>query len=837
LYGTTFSGGANGTGTVYEITPNGVGWNLTVLHTFGAFTGSGGQYGANADGAMPQAGPILATDGYLYGAASYGGAYGYGTLYRIAPNGVFTDLHDFTAYNASVENADGATPQATLIQATDGNLYGETYYGGVNGRGTIFQLKLDGTFTSFHAFNLNDGANPYTGLIQGSDGNLYGTTANGGVYGHPNGQAGTIFQLTLGGTLTTLYSFTGGSDGCTPFWGVIRDSSGNLYGTTYAGGPNGDGVVFELSSTGAFTVLHTFSALNGSPGTNNDGAYPSGGLVQDSNKNLWGATIGGGINGTGTYYRMAPDGSHFTSFPLKALNPSGDNSGGDSPRGVPIRDGSGNLYLVAVAGGSNGAGAIDQISPDGLLLTPIHSFEGGTGAGDAANPQAPLIQGNDGAFYGTALNGGANNTGALFKVANDGAESVLYSFSPLTSGTNPDGAYPQAALLQTSDGTLYGTASAGGPSGWGTLFNFSPSASLSTLYAFTGNAGDGATPDSALTQDTLGNLLGTTRYGGINGSGNNGFGTAFSFKPTGLAYLTSFAGKNGAQPLGALVQDAAGNSYGVCSTGGANGNGNLFKISATGVLSTLYDFSALNASAHNSDGANPVAGLVLGADGNLYGTTERGGANGTGTVFKVSVKGKLTTLHVFSGVKGSANTNPDGANPVAALVQGSELGTSGNFYGTTSFGGSHGYGTLFQVTSSGKLTTLHSFTSLGEGAQPSAALLQGTDGNFYGTTSIGGAVGEGTVFSLDAKTPAITLLTPGSASAGSAALTLLVSGGNYTPKSVVSWNGVSLVTTYVSSQSLKAAVPASSLLSKGKVSVTVVSASTGVSNGATFTIR
>jgi uncharacterized repeat protein (TIGR03803 family) len=266
-------------------------------------------------------------------------------------------------------------------------------------------------------------------------------------------------------------------------------------------------------------------------------------------------------------------------------------------------------------------------------------------------------------------------------------------------------------------------------------------ATLTTLHSF-GIFTNGANPYAGLVQGSDGSFYGTTRSGGTNG----GYGTVFKISTNGaLGSLYSFTGANdGANPEAGLVQGSDGNFYGTTEYGGANGCGNVFKISTNGTLTSLYSFTAGN------DGANPHAGLVQGADGNLYGTAEYGGTksgySGKGAVFRISTNGALTTLHLFAGAN-------DGAQPYAGLLQGSD----GSFYGTTYAGGTtnysaqlgtYGYGTVFKISTNGALTSLYSFTGGNDGAQPYAGLVQGSDGDFYGTTSGGGLGGGGTVFRL-----------------------------------------------------------------------------------------
>ena len=373
-------------------------------------------------------------------------------------------------------------------------------------------------------------------------------------------------------------------------------------------------------------------------------------------------------------------------------------------------------------------------------FTTLLNFTGGNGA----NPQASLIQGTDGNFYGTTLSGGTSNNcgssgcGTVFKITPSGALTTLQSFH------SSDGASPQAGLLQATDGNLYGTTSEGGVDFDGTVFKITPSGTLTTLHTFKGT--DGSFPTAGLVQATDGNFYGTASNGGAN-CGSVGCGTVFKITPSGtLTTLHSFAGGDGALPNG-LVQANDGNFYGTTYTGGANNYGTVFKITSGGTLTTLYSFDF-------SHGTKPSAALVQATDGNFYGTTSEGGASsncgsaGCGTIFKITPSGTLTTLHNFSG--------GDGAAPVAGLVQ----ATDGNFYGTTYGGGTYSVGTVFKITASGTLTTLHSFDS-SDGARPQAGLVQATDSNFYGTAYFGGADNDGTVFKLQLIYYTLTVSTSG----------------------------------------------------------------------------
>ena len=377
---------------------------------------------------------------------------------------------------------------------------------------------------------------------------------------------------------------------------------------------------------------------------------------------------------------------------------------------------------------------IGCITVSAQTLTTLHSFNGG----DGQSPDAALVQGSDGNFYGTTAFGAAHFRGTAFKIDATGNVTTLHSFS----GSPSDGAIPLAGLVQGTDGNFYGTTSSGGTFFQGTVFQMTPAGAVTVLHSFNGFfGGGGAIPVAGLVQGSDGNFYGTTELGGAHFRG-----TVFKIDATGnLTTLHSFSGSpsDGANPTAALAQGTDGNFYGTTASGGAHSFGTVFQITPAGALTVLHSFSG-----YPSEGAVPFGGLVQGTDGNFYGTTASGGAHFQGTVFNVDTAGNLATLHSFSG------SPSEGTAPVGGLVQ----GTDGNFYGTTASGGANFRGTVFNIDTAGNLTTLHSFSGpTSEGSAPFAAVIQGTDGNFYGTTAAGGAHGEGTVFQLSSSS-AITNL-------------------------------------------------------------------------------
>jgi probable HAF family extracellular repeat protein/uncharacterized repeat protein (TIGR03803 family) len=389
--------------------------------------------------------------------------------------------------------------------------------------------------------------------------------------------------------------------------------------------------------------------------------------------------------------------------------------------------------------GTFGLSIAAAITSSAQTLTVLHSFQNT----DGANPFAGVVQASDGNFYGTTYGTGSGG-GVVYQMTPAGTLTVLHAFCSQTNCT--DGALPVGKLVQGTDGNLYGTTAGGGANNRGTVFQITLSGSLTTLYNFCNQRGcsDGSQPYAGLIQASDGNFYGTTRFGGANSSG-----TVFSIGSGGtLLTLYSFCPQTGCpdgdQPNAALVQATNGNLYGTTLYGGASsGDGTVFEITTGGAFTPLHAFCSQTGC---PDGAGPTAPLIQDSDGNLYGTTQYGGANNNnGTVFSITPSGKLTTLYSFCAQAGCT----DGQGPTGSLLQAED----GNLYGTTDAGGI-GYGTIFKTTTGGMLTTLYSFPNEGVGAEPYAGLIQGTSGEFYGTTFIGGAAGYGEVYSFFVQAPA-----------------------------------------------------------------------------------
>jgi uncharacterized repeat protein (TIGR03803 family) len=738
FYGTTMAGGSSpypGYGTVFKVTPNGT---LTTLVAFN-----------NANGQAPNAGLVLGNDGNFYGTTRNGGnslSPGYETVFKVTPSGVLTTLASF-GYN------NGAYPETDLVLGNNGNFYGTTSEGGGIGSGTVFKVTPSGVLTTLLSFGSTNGEGPYAGLVLGNDGNFYGTTYN------PSQGNGTVFKLTPNGTLTTLVSW-GTTEYCGegPCAGLALGNDGNFYGTTCNGGDSAAGTVFRLTAGGMLASLDSFNSTNG--------AHPQAGLVLGNDGNFYGTTSeggGGAYPGYGTVFKVNTNGVLSTLVSFNRTN-------GANPYAGLVPDTDGNFYGTTSAGGSSpspGYGTVFKITPNGMLTTLV-SFNGANGA----NPKANLLLGNDGNFYGTTMYGGSYNDGTVFKVTPSGMLTTLASL------TTTNGAYPVAGLVLGGDANFYGTTPDGGSYYYGTVFKLTPNGTLTTLVSF--NRTNGANPKANLLLGNDGNFYGTTMYGGSYNEG-----TVFKVTPNGiLTTLASFTTTDGARPVAGLVLGKDGNFYGTS-------DGTVFKVTPNGVLTIVSSF-------HWYDIASPEAGLVLGNDGSFYGTTTRGvemesGGRDSGTVFKVTPNGVLTPLvetgagsaglalgtdgsfyFTQSGVSlaggagyggvfkvtsdGELTTlvsfnGANGANPNAGLV----LGNDANFYGTTMYGGSYYYGTVFKVTTNGVLTTLFSFSNT-NGANPKARLMLDNNGNLLGTTHSGGSGNSGTVFKVNTNGALSTLV-------------------------------------------------------------------------------
>jgi uncharacterized repeat protein (TIGR03803 family) len=357
-------------------------------------------------------------------------------------------------------------------------------------------------FRYFSFSSAPDAAGPEAGVIRDGAGNFYGTTFGGGAF-----RKGTVFKLTRSGQEVVLYSFTGGSDGASPFGGLIGDANGNLYGTTYNGGDLkcqfnalGCGTVFKVDASGIETVLHVFE-------WGADGALPFAGLIRDGAGNLYGTTSVGGTFNQGTVFKVDANGNEVV------LHSFANSPDAGFPQAGLITDGVGNLYGTTNSGGTFGNGTVYKISTSGAV-TVLHSFGAQP---DGRGPFAGLVRDTAGNLYGTTPYGGATGNGTVFKVDPSGSETVLYSF---TGGA--DGSSPFSGLVLDAANNLYGTDFYG----CGNIYKVDPTGNLTVLLFFGTGVGVPCGPYGSVIRDASGAFYGTTTGGGIFS-----LGTVYKFVP------------------------------------------------------------------------------------------------------------------------------------------------------------------------------------------------------------------------------------------------------------------------------------------------------------------
>jgi len=683
-------------------------------------------------------------------------------------------LYNFNAIRS------GDQPQAALTPGPNGVYYGTTDVGGMSGNGTVFELIPSAVGSGWtqkliHKFTgPPDGSTPSSGLLLGKDGVLYGVAGYGGTAGD-----GVVFKLTPPAsgqedwTETILYNFEGGNDGMAPYGTLITDKNGVLYGSTVGGGSANAGVVFSLTPPAAGkkewteAVLYTFQG-------NPDGVSPTNGLARDDTGAIYGMTSAGGANGAGMVYRLTAPATGEGTWTETILYNFAGSPDGSFPNGGLVRDGNGILYGVTFSGGTDGWGTIFSLTPPAAGQSAwaenvLYSFTGGA---DGGAPDNTPVLSPDGTLYGTNnFNSlGYGNVFALTPPASGQSawtEATLVNFD-WTNGANPIG------LVLNAGGALIGTTYDGGTEdgNGGIVFKLTPpKKDASTwgyeiLHRFPYTRNDAEHPTGALLREKSGAL-----FGGSNSGGAHDDGAIFQLTPPTAGetawhetVIHSFNGTNGSQAVGPLLEGKDGVLYGVTTAGGPfggaiGGYGTVYVLTPptngrqAWTEKILYAFTGVA----NSDGQFPQGGLIADASGALYGTTGSGGVatsdqqEGNGVVFKLSppVKSQdawtASIIYRFSG--------PDGSAPLGSLL----LGSKGQLYGTTYIGGAAGEGTVFELTpptSPGGQwteTVLYSFndTNGNDGAIPGEQqLVVDASGSLYGTTTQGGLYGDGTVFRL-----------------------------------------------------------------------------------------
>jgi uncharacterized repeat protein (TIGR03803 family) len=547
----------------------------------------------------------------------------------------------------------------------------------------------------------------------------------------PTLQVGTLTFTDVVVTVGSIVTPPGGDsaigniDTYSPLNGQLTVPTVIALGNTYY---NVVATVAGLSSAAGVTGADTYDAASGQltlPQVSFDGAIYTNVVV----------TVGGVVSGGGGLPRNTLDTYDAANRQLTIAAVQAGSAVFTNPVITPGR-------IISIGG---------QLPAE----SPLYRFNGfaAAGGGDGAAPQAGLIVGSDGNLYGTTIGGGTGN-GTVFRLTPTGGGSVVYAFGAAGAG---DAAQPFGGLVQDGAGNLYGTTLAGGAHAAGAIYRISPGGTESLVYSFGADESDGTVPYGGLVLDGAGNLWGTTSQGGAQG-----FGTVFTVSPSGTETVVySFTGgtADGANPYAGLAA-ANGSFYGTTTAAGANGGGTVFQItptSGTGAAPSAT-FTPLYSFGNGSDVAVPYAPLLLGNDGNFYGTGYEGGQYGAGGVFVITPAGTETLLYSFSG-GGNVVGSADGASPYGGLIEDSR----GNFYGTTVYGGAYDEGTVYRITvgpagTDSSELLLYSFSGAGsgngglggslDGANPYGPLVLAADGSIYGTTFGGGTDGGGVVFAL-----------------------------------------------------------------------------------------
>ena len=491
---------------------------------------------------------------------------------------------------------------------------------------------------------------------------------------------------------TILHSFSSRTGN--PRGALVAGSDGKLYGTTAAGGVAGLGSIYVLDpdGSGGYTFSEIYESLQMA-----DGAGFSGALVEGADGLFYGTTAYGGDADSGTVFRVSSAGVYekLASFAFP---------GGQNPTGLTL-GADGSFYGTTTYGSVSGSGTTFRFDPPSTLTT-LHEFTGADGSG----PSGALLQRANGDFYGLTRGGGDSFQGTVFRMTPAGTVSTLRSFA----GT--DGSSPVDGLVDAPDGNLYGVTNSGGDEFQGVIFRVDASDVVTVTHSFTSTDAVGMAPQTGFVSASDGNLYGTTSQGGGAFSG-----TIYRLAANGdVTAVHPLSPTDGITAVAPLIEPTAAHLLGTASWKGAGGFGTVFDCDFAGTFTVVHAFFG------STEGFRPAGGVVEGAGGTLYGTTQYGGLGTAGTVFGLDAIGNLTLMHTFMGF--------DGAEPLASMI----FGPDGRLYGTTYFGDGVTRGSAFAIDTLGNFELLHAFGSGSDGERLHAGLLAASDGNFYGMTDLVG---------------------------------------------------------------------------------------------------
>lgn len=702
IWGSLPGGGSTESGQLFEIGLDGS--DFSIAYDFMRYNGED-----------PKCKLLLADNNKLYGTANLG--FENGILFEYDPETeVYRIIHNF--------NIPGSTNPMTaeyssLIQASNGKIYGLTQDGGSDQSGVLFEYDLSmDMFEVKHDFDrLSHGRRPKGILLEAADGKLYGIAEQGGEFGK-----GTLFRYDPSTEeFTLLRSFNEGLMGGLPQGGLIQASNGLLYGMTYSGG-SGNGVIYVYDYvSNLFTHVHDFDGSSG-------GGKPYGRLLQASDGLLYGLTSKGGTSDAGIIFSFDP--ATYTFAKKKNIS----NIGGENPRGEFIQAPDGFLYATTFNGGIENGGILfryDPVSNDDAKLLDFYGEEFG------ANPGYAVTIVNDGTLFGVTDFYGEHYEGVLFQYDPSlGTYHKRFDFKDAPEGSNAEG-----DLLQASDGMVYGLTRNGGEYSDGTIFRIDPvSLNYEVVFSFDGEI-TGSSPDNGLIQTPDGLMYGSA-YGGIHG-----FGVMFVFDPATLEFtvLHHFdETESGKFPNGNLLLASNGKLYGVAKSGGINAVGTLFEFDIeSSTFTKLFDFKRL------ISGAYPRGSMTQAANGKIYGVTESGGSFEKGVLYAYNPQGNNFEVKLeFDG------TNK-GAYPRDKLVE----YESNILYGVTGVGGINNDGVIYQYnTETDVFTKLMNIDEPAIGAGPGGSFILASNGNFYGNMQAGAPAepGHGSIYEYDPETNSLS---------------------------------------------------------------------------------
>jgi uncharacterized repeat protein (TIGR03803 family) len=676
LYGTTIEGGIYNYGNIFSCTTSG---NFGLLHSFNSFPG---------DGTYPIGSLLLASNGVLYGTTPFDNISNYGVIYSCTTSGNYGIIHTFGGL------VNGQNPYSTLIQASNGVLYGTASYGGNNYWGVIFSCTTLGNYGIIHHFGglPTDGGTPYGSLVEASNGILYGMTYEGGLYNN-----GVVYGIDTSGNYSVIFNFSG-SSGSFPYGELIEANDGFLYGMTNVDGlPGSFGTIFKIDITQTniygccysatvenyLAPIITNTTVNGTPVVCIDLPQDDGTL--DTFITINGVRTPADINNINCFTGVCEPTTVVVTneiqiTPLnsysKIYNFSGQTySGGSTPYGNLILASNGLLYGTTFDGGIYNYGTIFSSDTNGNTGV-IHNFKL---TQNGYNPNGSLVQSSNGTLYGMTSYGGLYNVGVIFSCSTSGNYGVVYNFNNVFP--NADGAYPASPdpLLLLNDSVLFGTTYQGGTNNTGTVFSCTTSGNYKVIFHCGGLKGN--YPRVNLIRANNGLLYGTTSGGGTNNSGTifscdtlGNYGTIYNFSPTSFGVI------------GSLLQASNGIFYGNTLFGGSFGMGTIFSCDTLGNYGIIHNFGGISIFAS----ADPRASLIQASNGLLYGTTSQGGIFTSGVIFTCTTLGNYGVIHNFG------ETMSEGSLPQNGLLQ----INGGNFYGMTTYGGNSGLGTIYKYVSS-----------------------------------------------------------------------------------------------------------------------------------------